>query len=197
MLHEAGAPRALAQSGKRIVEIEKEGPDDPRATPRGAEADNARRDARRRRCHLPGDLLRRPLARPCRLPVQGRASEPTSVAWSYDIADTKLARGVKASRDPPDVRLRGPAGTACRALAPESSMSSPATGRASPTVSLTTRRTTALSKGGSRPASWPVLAARRRTPTRSTIAVSASGTRRASPSPRRRPPVDRGRACDA
>ena len=34
---------------------------------------------------------------------------PTLGAWSYDIADTKLARGGQGRRDPPDVRVRRPA----------------------------------------------------------------------------------------
>ena len=63
---------------------------------RAAQAADARGDARRRRRHLPGDLLRRPLARPCRLPVQASdRPSPTLGDWSYDIADTKLARSVK------------------------------------------------------------------------------------------------------
>ena len=61
---------------------------------RGATLD-AMRAGRRR--HLPGDLLRRAMARPRRLPLSGRAAEPWARDWSYDVADTKLSRGVKAS----------------------------------------------------------------------------------------------------
>ncbi len=52
---------------------------------------------------------------------------PLLGAWSYDIADTKLARSVKGGRDPPDVRLRGPAGAVCRAIARSGCTSSPVT----------------------------------------------------------------------
>ena len=55
----------------------------------------------RRRRRLPGHLLRRDLARPRRLPAPpgSRAGEPDSAfgPWHYEVADTKLARHVKAS----------------------------------------------------------------------------------------------------
>ena len=38
------------------------------------------------------------------------ARVPALGSWSYDIADTKLARSVKGGADPADVRVRGPAG---------------------------------------------------------------------------------------
>jgi uncharacterized protein len=57
------------------------------------------RDGRRRGRHLPGDVLRRHLPRARRLPARGRARRPPS-RWGpyhYEVADTKLARHVKAS----------------------------------------------------------------------------------------------------
>ena len=67
---------------------------------------------RGRRRHLPGHVLRRHVARPRRLPApRRRPGAPVGVgAWSYEVADTKLARHVKAERAPPDLRLHRPAG---------------------------------------------------------------------------------------
>ena len=83
--------------GETVVEI----PGDlrhPRPHSRKREAQTPRRHARRRRRHLPGHLLRRPLARPRRLPPQASTRpSPHLGAWSYEVADTKLARRVKAA----------------------------------------------------------------------------------------------------
>ena len=73
------------------------GPRDPASRRQRAQraARGAGRDARghapRRRRHLPGDA-RRPLAWPCDFLVR-RDDRPSDLgSWSYDVADTKLAR---------------------------------------------------------------------------------------------------------
>ena len=108
----AGPPRATARLRQADRRDREGGPDDPGRLRRRRGRD-ARGDARRRGRHLPGDVLRRPMARPRRLPLHsGRAPERLGSAWSYDIADTKLARGGQGLGDPPDVRVRRPAGAA-------------------------------------------------------------------------------------
>ena len=112
--HEQRYLEDLREAGLRVVEIDKDGSavaplDDRRraaaARRRGRAARRGRaddrRDARRRRRRVPGDVLRRDLARPRGLPAppQPRAGEPDCALgpWHYEVADTKLARHVKAS----------------------------------------------------------------------------------------------------
>ena len=98
--HEKRYLADLAADGRTSVEI----------TPDGSIEDRGDQLARRRRRdhrghglgrgrHLPGDLLRRHVARPRGLPAAGR--RPGSAVrwgpWHYEVADTKLARHVKAS----------------------------------------------------------------------------------------------------
>ena len=74
-------------------------------------------------------------------------------SWSYDIADTKLARRVKAAAHHPDVRLRGPARDAPGHPARDDLGRDRATGRRTPTGSTTTPRTSARPSAASRRAS--------------------------------------------
>ena len=120
-----------------------------------------RRHSRSRRCAAaPTSSSRRPSS------TVGGAATPTSCSsapiararrsatWSYDIADTKLARSVKARRDPPDVRLRGPARRPPGHRRPSGSTSSPATASGTPhRTSMTSRPTSATSGPGSTPGS--------------------------------------------
>ncbi len=103
-------PRAAACGGSH-------GRRDPEGRParrrdqlRAAQAATARGDARRRRRHLPGDLLRRSLARPRRLPVQA-TGPPEPGAGVVELRRRRHeARPVRQGRrDPPDVRVRRPA----------------------------------------------------------------------------------------
>ena len=73
-------------------------PADAQTSSRSAQALTFEAMRERRRRHLPGDVLRRSVARPRRLPVQAGRIAPArgSATWSYDIGDTKLARSVKA-----------------------------------------------------------------------------------------------------
>ena len=85
-----------AEGHTTVVEIERR-PTTPRRRSKPAAGRDARRDARRRRRHLPGHVLRRPLARPRRLPPPRRRRPSDLGDWSYEVADAKLARRVKAA----------------------------------------------------------------------------------------------------
>ena len=102
-----------------------------RRAARGAGRD-ARGDAPRRRRHLPGDVLRRPLARPCGLPGPPRRSAvgPRGVELRRRRHQARPAG--EGGGDRPDVRLRGPARAGSRASRRRRSRSSPATGRRTP-----------------------------------------------------------------
>ncbi len=72
---------------------------------------NARRDARRRGCHLPSAARRRALARPRRFPAQGRAAERARrlVVRGHG---REARHGDARGHDPPALRLFEPARTA-------------------------------------------------------------------------------------
>ena len=70
------------------------------AAPRGRGDATIEAMAVGRRRHLPGDVLRRHVPRPRRLPPAGRRRRTARRVWGpyhYEVADTKLARHVKAS----------------------------------------------------------------------------------------------------
>ena len=92
--HERKYLESLRADGKSVVEIE------TRLRRRGTASRGGRDrrgDAPRRRRRLPGHVLRRRLGRPGRLPAAGRPSRPLFGDWSYEIADTKLARKLKVA----------------------------------------------------------------------------------------------------
>ena len=73
------------------------------------------------------------LARPRRLPLSGSsAPSPTLGDWSYEVADTKLARRVKAAALLQMCGVLRAARAASRASRPRTSTSSPATASATP-----------------------------------------------------------------
>ncbi len=173
--HEHDHLERLRAAGRTIVEIPPElrsarTPDELRAA---ATATRAAMERRRRR-RLPGDLLRRSLAWPRRLPDPGRTSEPTGCL--------ELRRRRHEARPPrqgerahPDVRLRRPARRGPGGAARKPSPSSPATAVATTTASPTSPPSTAWSRPASRPACSATRPRRRPTPTRSTTAASAAG----------------------
>ena len=98
--HEARYLADLEADGRHADEDRARRLDRGRRRPAARRGDrDDRRDGRRRRRDLPGDLLRRHMARPRRLPAPCRQPR-APVVWGpyhYEVADTKLARHVKAS----------------------------------------------------------------------------------------------------
>ena len=78
-------------------------------TPPGRRHD--RRDGRGRRRHLPGDLLRRPLARLCRLPAASRVAGPAIGLGALSLRGRGHEAGAprQGGRRPPDLLVRRPA----------------------------------------------------------------------------------------
>ena len=137
-------------------------------------------------------VLRRSLARPRRTSSSGvTIDRRSSGECSYDIADTKLARRVKAAAHRPDVRLRRPARAGSRASRPR--RSHVVTGDRSSHVHQLADYAAyyRASRRASRPGSTRRPRQSRRTRSPSTTVGSAVVDDVRRPSARRRPPLAR------
>ena len=151
---------------------------DPTVTRRaaGGRGRDPRRDAPRRRRHLPGHVLRRALARTRRLPPAGRAPEPPRrLELRRRRHEARPAR--QGRRDPPGLRVRGPARRSCRASNPSASSIVTGDNKEHVRAAGRLRRLLPDRQGALRGARLRRRPRPRPTPTRSTTAGSAPGSR--------------------
>ena len=200
--HEAALPRRPARRGRDGDQIEQDGSIEDRGDQlRAAAARDRRRDGAGRRRHLPGDVLRRHVARPRRLPAPRRRRRTAVALRPVPLRGRRhQARPPRqGQRRPPDLLVRRPAradpGRPTRVAPRRARRQRPRVERLRVDDYMAYYRS-AASRFLATLADETPPPSRRRRPTRSpsSTATSAAGRPNArAPSPRRRSPEPRRR----